>query len=97
MSWGTPAFQAGIEEGDIITSADGRAIATIDDWQAAVRAHKPGDAMPVEFNRHGTIVKATVNIRGDPTVEVVMLESTGTPLSRDQKMMRDAWLGSHRP
>ena len=96
VNWGTPAFQAGIEEGDIITSADGRAIATIDDWQAAVRVHKPGDSMPVEFNRHGTIVKATMHIGEDPTVEVVMLESTGKPLSPDQKMMRDQWLMSKK-
>ena len=96
VNWGTPAFLAGIEEGDIITSADGRAIATIDDWQAAVRVHKPGDSMPVEFNRHGTMVKATMHIGEDPTVEVVMLESTGTPLSPDQKMMRDQWLMSKK-
>ena len=96
VNWGTPAFQAGIEEGDVLTSADGRPIATIEDWQAAVRAHKPGDSMSVEFTRHGTTGKTVIAVAQDPTVEVVGIESTGAALSADQKMMRDAWLESKR-
>jgi len=96
VNWGTPAYRAGLEEGDLITAADGKAIATLDDWQAAVRVHKPGDSMPVEFTRHGSTVKATVTVEEDPTVEVVTLESTGGALSADQKAMRDGWLGSKR-
>ncbi|HEU4936441.1 MAG TPA: PDZ domain-containing protein [Vicinamibacterales bacterium] len=96
VNWGTPAFRAGIEEGDEVTSADGRPIATIEDWQAAVRAHKPGDSMAVEFTRHGATLKATIPVAEDPTVELVTLESTGATLSADQKMMRDAWLRSKR-
>jgi predicted metalloprotease with PDZ domain len=96
VAWGTPSFQAGIDEGDLITAADGKAIRTLEEWHAAVRAHKPGDSMPVEFARHGTIVKATITLREDPTVEVVTAESTGAALTRDQKMMRDGWLGSKR-
>lgn len=96
VNWGTPAFKAGIEEGDLITSADGKAISTTEEWQAAVRAHKPGDSMAVEFNRHGTIVKASLVVAEDPTVEVVTLESTGATLSANQKMMRDGWLASKR-
>jgi len=96
VNWGTPAFQAGIEEGDVLTSADGRPIATVDDWQAAVRAYKPGDSMAVEFTRHGKALKTTVAVAEDPTVEVVAIESTGVALSADQKMMRDAWLSTKR-
>ena len=96
VNWGTPAFRAGIEEGDLITSADGQPIATIDEWQTAVRARKPGDSMSVELNRHGTIVKTTITLAEDPTVEVVTVESTGKTVSADQKMMRDGWMGSKR-
>ncbi len=96
VNWGTPAYRAGLEEGDVITMADGKAIATLDDWQAAVRAHKPGDSMAVEFTRHGSAVKASIAVGEDPTMEVVTLESTGGTLSADQKAMRDGWLGSKR-
>jgi predicted metalloprotease with PDZ domain len=96
VNWGTPAFRAGIEEGDLITSADGQPIATLDEWQAAVRARKPGDSMSVELNRHGTIVKTAITLAEDPTVEVASVESTGAALSADQKRMRDGWMGSKR-
>src|SRR3954468_9620250 len=96
VNWGTPAFNAGIEEGGLITSADGKPIAAMDDWQAAIRAHKPGESIPVEFTRHGTLVKTTVVFAEDPTVEVVTMESTGGTLTADQKRMRDAWLASRR-
>jgi predicted metalloprotease with PDZ domain len=96
VNWGTPAYRAGLEEGDLITAADGKAIATIEDWQAAVGAHKPGDSMPVEFSRHGSVVKASITLEADPTMEAVTLESTGGTLSADQKSMRDGWLSSKR-
>jgi predicted metalloprotease with PDZ domain len=96
VNWGTPAFNAGLEEGDVIAAAEGKAIATLDDWQAAIRAHKPGDQMTVEFNRHGTTLRTSILIGEDPTMEVVTQESTGGTLSEDQKAMRDGWLASKR-
>ena len=96
VNWGTPAFNAGLEEGDVITAAEGKAIASLEDWQAAVRAHKPGDQMTVEFNRHGATLKTPILIAEDPTMEVVTLESTGGTLSEDQHAMRDGWLASKR-
>src|SRR5262249_47930258 len=96
VSWGTPAYRAGIEEDDGITAADGKPNATIEDWQAAVRAHKPGDFMPVELSRHGSTSRTSIAVEADPTMEVVTLESTGGTLSADQKSMRDGWLSSKR-
>jgi predicted metalloprotease with PDZ domain len=96
VNWGTPAFNAGLEEGDVITAADRAAIVNQDDWQAVLRAHKPGDHLSVEFNRHGVSEKTTITLAEDPTVEVVTLESTGGTLSPEQKAMRDSWLASKR-
>jgi predicted metalloprotease with PDZ domain len=94
VAWGTPAFNAGLEEGDVITGADGRSISALDEWQAALRAHKPGDQMTVQFTRRGNAQKTTVTVGEDPTVDVVTLESTGGTLTADQKTMREAWLAS---
>jgi len=96
VNWGTPAFNAGLEEGDVITAADAASIVNQDDWQAVLRAHKPGDHLSVEFNRHGVAEKTTITLAEDPTVEVVTLESTGGTLSPEQKAMRDSWLASKR-
>ncbi len=94
VNWGTPAFNAELEEGDTITSLDGKAVGSLDDFQSVLRAHKPGDQIAVEFTRHGAAHRTTMTLAEDPTMEVVTLESTGGTLSADQKMMRDAWLAS---
>ena len=96
VAWGTPAFDAGLEEADLITAADGKPIASVEDWQSAIRAHRPGDRMNVEFVRHGVDSKTTIAVGDDPAVEVVPLESTGVALSASQSAMRAAWLSSRQ-
>jgi predicted metalloprotease with PDZ domain len=96
VNWGTPAFDAGLEEGDIITAADGKTVATQEDWQSALAARKPGDRLEVDFTRHGVSRSAAMTLVKDPRMEVVSVESTGGTLSADQKRMRDAWLSSRR-
>jgi predicted metalloprotease with PDZ domain len=96
VAWGTPAFTAGLEEADVLTHVDEAQIAGVDAWQAAVRAHKPGDRMHVGYTRQGKAAKTTIVVGEDPALEVVPVESTGAVLSREQKAFRDAWLGSKR-
>jgi predicted metalloprotease with PDZ domain len=94
VNWGTPAFNAGLEEGDVITAADGAPLVTADDWRAAIRARKPGDRLTLDITRHGTAMKKTVTLAEDPTMEIVAIESTGAALSADQNSMRNAWFAS---
>jgi predicted metalloprotease with PDZ domain len=94
LDWGTPAFKAGLEEADTVTSFDGKPIGSLDDFQSVLRAHKPGDQVPVEFRRHGVAHRTTITLAEDPAMEVVTLESTGGTLPPDQKAMRDAWFAS---
>jgi predicted metalloprotease with PDZ domain len=96
VAWGTPAFKAGLDEGDVITHADEKPVASLEDWQAALHAHKPGDQMPIRFTRHGAEFRGVITLAEDPAVEVVSLESTGGTLSADQKAFRGAWLGAKR-
>jgi predicted metalloprotease with PDZ domain len=97
VAWGTPAFNAGLEEADVITHVDGLPIASVADWQAAVRRHKPGDRLNVGYTRHGTAAQATLIVGEDPALEVVTVESTGAALTPRQKAFRDAWLSSRQP
>jgi predicted metalloprotease with PDZ domain len=94
VSWGTPAFNAGLEEGDVITGVDDKAIAGLADWQAGLRAHKPGERMIVELTRHGNALKTVVTVGEDPSLEIVTVEAAGGTLSADQKAFRESWLGS---
>jgi predicted metalloprotease with PDZ domain len=71
-------------------------VASVEDWQAAVRAHEPGDRMRIQFTRRGAAFQRAITLVEDPTLEVVSLESTGGTLSSDQRAFRDAWLGAKK-
>jgi serine protease DegQ len=59
---GGPADQAGIRPGDVLVALDGKPIARVEDFLAALRAHRPGDRVRV------TIVRGTA--RSDVTLTV---------------------------
>jgi len=92
--WGSPAFEAGLDQGDVIIDVDGKAIAA-GVLQAAVKARKPGDRLTVTYKRRGGATgTATIVLKEDPALEAVPVEATGGTLTTDQKTFRDAWLGS---
>ncbi len=96
VDWGTPAFNAGLEEGDVITAIDKQLIASPDDWQTAIRAKKPGETILVDFTRRGAASQTRITLAEDPRMEIVTLESTGGTLPADQKRMREDWLAPKR-
>jgi S1-C subfamily serine protease len=57
---GSPAAQAGIEEGDVITKVGSRAVGNADELTVAVQLNKPGQTVPVELLRAGRSM--TVNV-----------------------------------
>ncbi len=63
---GTPAAEAGIAPGDIITKVSGRATNGADDVRSAVRSKRPGDKIKVELDRKGTPVTVTATLGSLP-------------------------------
>ncbi len=59
------ASEAGLQDGDIISSVDGKAISTIDELVEAISSHKKGDEVKIEYIRDGktTITTATLESR----------------------------------
>ena len=92
--WGTPLFEAGLDQGDVIVDVDGKSMAA-GVLQSAMKARKPGDSLTVTYKRrNGVTGQATIVLKEDPSIEIVPVESTGTALTAEQKSFRDAWLGS---
>ena len=90
MAWGTPAFDAGLEHDDVLTSIDGKPFAA-----AALKNRKPGDKVTFEVRHVGGATGTGVLTFGeDPTEQAVLAEASGTSLSPEQKAFRAAWLGS---
>lgn len=61
------AKQAGLKEGDVITSIDGHSISTMSDLQEAISTHKPGDKVLMAVDRKGKAM----------TIDLVLKNSEG--------------------
>jgi S1-C subfamily serine protease len=64
---GSPADVAGLEEGDVITSLDGKAITSADQLGTAIQADKPGQTVTIGFYRGQAqlTVRATLSSTAD--------------------------------
>ncbi|MBA2302246.1 MAG: M61 family metallopeptidase [Acidobacteria bacterium] len=92
VAFGTPAFVAGVDEGDVITSVDGVAFTSL---AAAVKDRKPGDTIGLEFRRpSGAVIKSMITLDEDPALQAATVESSGGTLTPAQKAFREAWAGS---
>ena len=97
LDWGCPAFEAGLDQGDMILALDGKTLDSRTTVASVLKLHKPGDRLGVSFRRrNGTTGTATITLRENPEMEVVAVESNGGTLTADQKQFRSAWLGSRR-
>ena len=90
MAWGSPAFEAGLEHDDVLTSIDGKPFTA-----AALKNRRPGDKVAFEV-RHpgGATGSGVLTFAEDPAEQAVLAESSRNPLSAEQKAFREAWLGS---
>jgi len=94
VPWGSPAFEASLDQGDVIVDVDGKSMAA-GVLESALKTHKPGDRMTMTFKRRGgAIATATITVKEDPALETVPVESTGGALTAEQKAFREGWLGS---
>jgi predicted metalloprotease with PDZ domain len=92
VAFGTPAFKAGLEAGDVITSIGGLAFTTL---AGALKDRKPGEEVAVESRRpSGQVVRSTITLAEDPTLQAATIESTGGTLTAEQKAFRESWVGS---
>jgi putative serine protease PepD len=63
---GSPAAQAGLEEGDVITELDGDKISGTEDLIAAIAAAQPGDTVKLEVERDSKSSEISVKLGTQP-------------------------------
>jgi predicted metalloprotease with PDZ domain len=94
VPFGSPAFLAGLARGDRVTAVGGTRVTRAADLERLVSERKPGDPLPVDFERDGVRRSVALRLVENPRLELVSVEDTGGQLSDAQRRFRDAWLGS---
>ncbi|WP_458308854.1 PDZ domain-containing protein [Croceiramulus getboli] len=85
---GSPAYVAGIDQGDLITAVDGQAIEHISALNSLLQTKKPGDGLTFTVQRFGEELTVTVVLAANPAYEIVPQKR----LSSAQKAARNSWL-----
>jgi predicted metalloprotease with PDZ domain len=91
---GTPAYEAGLGEGDLLISLAGMQISSSADLDRALEQHRPGDTVAAIASRAGREITLQIALRADPRQEIATVESTGAALTSEQRRFRDAWIRS---
>jgi predicted metalloprotease with PDZ domain len=92
--FGSPIYEAGVDRDDVLTSVGGVRIASIADVDRVLASRKPGEGVPVVYERNRQSIKSAVVLIADPRQEVVTAEDAGQPVTDAQRRFRDAWLRS---
>jgi predicted metalloprotease with PDZ domain len=96
VPFGTPAYAAGMDAGDLLTSIDGRP-ATMAAW-AALASREPGTRVAFVLRRRdGRVVNTTATLAADPALQIAPIERAGGVLTAAERAFREAWLGSRVP
>jgi putative serine protease PepD len=66
VAQGSPAAEAGVQQGDVITELDGEAIGDSEDLVAAIAEHSPGDAVTLEVKRGSDSTALKVTLGAQP-------------------------------
>jgi predicted metalloprotease with PDZ domain len=91
VPFGTPAYDAGLDRGDLIVAIDGRA-ATTSAW-ASIGQRSPGERVALTVRRRdGSEKTMTVTLAADPAVAIVSIPSAS--LGAAARTFRAAWLGN---
>lgn len=72
-----PARKAGLQEGDVIISADGKPADRVSSLQRVVRNHAPGETIRIEYVRYGKKMTADVKLAPRPADSTAAIASTG--------------------
>lgn len=91
---GSPAYVAGLERDDLIVSIGGNKVTTGADVDKAIAARKPGDPLPIIYERRGERLTSALTLIEDPHRELVTMEEAGQTPTDEQRRFRDRWLST---
>ena len=90
----SPLYQAGLDAGDLITSVDGKDVATAADFSRIVATHKPGDKLAVAYTSLVGPRSTTLTVGENPALQVQTYEQADRTPTAAQQAFRASWLAS---
>ncbi|MBM3819706.1 MAG: M61 family metallopeptidase [Acidimicrobiia bacterium] len=94
VPFGSPASAAGLEKDDVVLSIGGTNVSGAGDVASAIRRARPGDSLPIVFERRGQRVTSALRVIADPRMELVPGERIGRMPTAEQRRFRNQWLSS---
>ncbi|MES2417526.1 MAG: PDZ domain-containing protein [Bacteroidota bacterium] len=91
---GTPAYNAGLDVGDILLTIDGVAVKDQSVLTQLSDTRKPGDVITVTYSYHGEEKTTKLTLSENPSLELITIEKTGGILTPAMQTFRNNWLSS---
>ncbi len=89
---GSPAYLAGLDAGDTITSINGMPFPESNQFDAFITSFKVGDRLEIAYDRYGIQHNTAVVLGPDPAYTISLIETDGTTASLDILKKRAEWL-----
>jgi predicted metalloprotease with PDZ domain len=94
VPYGSPAYQGGLERDDVLVTVAGTKVTRAADVERLITARKPGEPLPVVYERRGARVTTALKLVDDPRLTLTPVEDAGQTLTDAQRRFREAWLSS---
>ncbi|MCM4150601.1 M61 family peptidase [Arenibacter sp. N53] len=89
---GSPAYTAGLEYGDVITSINNFPLTSNQSFGELIGSFKVGESVQVAYTRFGIPKSTTVVLSADPTYTIELMEKDGEKPSKQVLKNRKDWL-----
>lgn len=89
---GSPAYEAGLDIGDVITSINKENYPDGPQFDAFIQQFKVGDTLEIEFERYGKVKNTSVVLKANPEYSIQLIEAAGGKPSKKQLNSRKKWL-----
>ncbi|TQI72182.1 putative metalloprotease with PDZ domain [Gramella sp. Hel_I_59] len=87
---GSPAYEACLNEGDLITSANGTPVNTSKEMEEVIAGTAEGEKISLEYQRFGETKTTSIELSADPDYKITLSENA----SKEQLKNRKKWLES---
>ncbi|MGB7395275.1 MAG: PDZ domain-containing protein [Pricia sp.] len=90
---GSPAYEAGLGQGDAITSVNGMTFPVDQPFDKFIQQFEVGDTLSINFERFGKEKETSVVLKSSPKYSIQMMEKGSENPSKAAMKMRKEWLG----